>query len=46
LFFRIEYKMKYSSTSTMATGSDRGSRDHFGVPLGVRMSNRKSSNIP
>jgi hypothetical protein len=34
--------MQYSSTSTMATGSDQRPRDPFGVPLGVRIHNRKS----
>ena len=34
-----------SSTNTMAARSDRMSRDPFGIPLGVRMCNRKLSNI-
>ena len=37
--------MQYSSTSTMATGSDQRPRDPFGVPLGVRIHNRKLRNI-
>ena len=37
--------MQYSSTSTMATGSDRMARDPLGVPLSVCIHNRKLRNI-
>ena len=43
--FPALFSSYYSSTSNMATGSDQRSRDPCGVPLGVRMRNRKLGNI-